>query len=345
MNNRIYFSLLATSFFLFSSCATNHNNLGYERIIDQNQISLITNYNLEYKIKVPGNNGVSYNVLWTGYDEKEQFPYTPVSKEDRQYTYLTSYPENSEDYYLIYMTKQDINKSKSWLFEYEKNHISDINNYHFLSEETIIDGKYLLFAQKNSIYNYDVYHINDLSKTLYSFNKKQLVCCLQAKKLTIVKNVSTGKAIDKDVMLLRRVELKYDSKKNKVERYTFDNSENSNVKYIDNYFSFSGRKIETYPLSFEDHNYIYCPYLKTAYAEIIEGKAILPHFAKIDDNYVNLLDDSFSGTFFQDDIFRDFKPLFRNAFIEDITIKSDQIYKYAFFDYNEVENIIFEKGY
>lgn len=331
--------------FLLFSCVSKNENPDYEQITDSDKIGLLTGYNLEYKINVPGNNGVSYNVLWTGYDDKQPFPYLPVSKEDRYSTYLTSYSENSEEYFLIYLSKQDINKSKSWLKEYDKNNSADINNYHFSSDSDVIDGKYLLYAQKNNITSYSVYRTSDLSSIAYSYERKQLVFCLQTKTLTIEKNVSSGQTLNKNISIYRRIEMKYNSLLNKVESYVFDNDESINVQYIDRYFSYIGKKLETYPSTFEDISYIYCPFLKTNSAEIIDDKIILPHYVKIDNLYYDLLDNNFIESFFQDDIYRNFKPLFREAFLSDVNSSEENpTYKYAYFDCEKVMNIVFNSS-
>ena len=307
---------------------------------------------LEYELKVPDSE-ISYNVLWTGYDLQNKFgPKIPY--ELRFFTYLTYYSYTINDFYFLYLPKTVIDDSNQWLIDYENSKENDLNNYHFVSNTNVLDGKLLLYAQKNNIDDYLLYRASDYSSVPFSIDDYQLAICLQAKKLIIKENVSTGRAINKNLTVFRRYELSYDESSNRLDRYIFDNLEKFNVNYADKLFSYQGNRIEAYPSSFETMNYCYCPimgltgsgFYKTIRADLLDDKTIiLPRYVKsatVEGEYDDLLNPT-SNLFFVEDVYREFKSLFLDACINDFDY-SDGQYRYALFDYMKVNEIIKKVG-
>ena len=343
---RIPCMLLCVACFALIGCSDLDSNQSLIKVDNQQMAKDVFNYNLNYNLKTPGaNDGASYNVLWTGYDEQYPFPYQQISKENRLNTYLISFEQNVEKYYLVYLSKSVINQSSSWLKKYAEDYKDDLTNYHFVNDSSVVDGKYLLYAQRNNITDYSIYYTEDISSIPFTDINRQLAICLQVKTITIEQNVSAGKEINKTINLLRRYELKYNSWNNILEPYVFDNYEASNVKYVDNQFSYSGKMIKAFDIEIENKDVLYCPYLKTVSANIVDNKVLLPHYVKMNGDYANLLDDDFQSTFYHDDVYRDFKHLFLDAFIEDVDLNNEsESYKYAWFDYNKVSQIINDAG-
>lgn len=300
---------------------------------------------LEYELKVPGSE-ISYNVLWTGYDLQNKFgPKIPY--ELRFFTYLTYYSYTINDFYFLYLPKTVIDNSNQWLIDYENSKENDLNNYHFVSNTNVLDGKLLLYAQKNNIDDYLLYRASDYSSVPFSIDDYQLAICLQAKELIIKENVSTGRAINKNLTVFRRYELSYDESSNRLDRYIFDNLEKFNVNYVDRLFSYQGNRIEAYPSSFEMMKYCYCPIMglagtghdKTIRADLLNDKTIiLPRYVYSSGESVDLLDDNFD-LLLEEDVYREFKSLFLKAYIKDYDYESGN-YKYALFDYLKVDKII-----
>lgn len=333
----------------FSSDHTSWHESSYDRIEDEDEKTSVFQYPLEYELFVPGNDVISYNVLWTGYDiENSHGPKIP--KEERFYTYLTDYEENKDSYYLVYLKKQDLTSFSSWYESYSRNHKSDDMNYHFSDDKDVIDGKYLLYAQKNHIDDYLVLKTYQIDDVFFSYQDYQLALCLQKKTLTIEKNVSLDITLNKKTSLLRRFELFFDQETNQMKRYSFDYPEKTNTDIIDSLFSYHGKRLEAYPRSFEEMSYCHSPfiglwksgYISTKRADILEDGILLPRYLKTKEESIDLLneDTDFSST---EDIYRSFKSLFLSAYIKGSDI-SDSTYQYALFDEDKVEDIIHQIG-
>lgn len=320
----------------------------FSQVESSETINAVFNFALEYQLKVPDSD-LSYNVLWTGYDLCNKFGPT-ITKQHRFFTYLTRYQENQNSFWLLYLPKSDISEAGDWLTSYKENHGRDSKNYHFAEEENVIDGKFLLYSQKNNLVNFSVYYTNDLSLVPFTILDQQLVVCLQVKTIVIEENVSLGIKINKGVDVLRRFELVYNEETRKIEQYVFAFPEKSNVLYVDDIFSYQGKRIEAYPSEFENIDYCYCPLMglegsglhKTVRANIIDEKIILPRYVYYDGEFIDLLDSN-SDLFFVEDVYREFKDLFLEAYLYDY-VYSQGLYQYAAFDYEKVDSIIKEIG-
>lgn len=345
--------IIIVSIVLFAGCSNFSSTSDFVEVhfspADNNLVKeSVFNINLEYELIVP-DSSVSYNVLWTGYDLQNKFgPIIP--QELRLFTYLTSYSKTVNDFYYLYLPKSIIDSSSQWLKDYENSKERDLNNYHFVSDENVLDGKYLLYAQKNNVNDYLVYRGSNLLEVPYCIDDYQLVICLQAKTLTIKENVSTGNKINKSVIAFRRFELFYDETTNKLEQYSFENRESFNVRSVEQIFDYQGDRIEAYPSSFESMSFCYCPIMgltgseleKTVRADIFNGNIILPRYIVSNNESIDLLDSN-SDLFFEEDVYRDFKSLFLGAYIKDYDY-DDGHYKYGLFNYKKVEKIIKEVG-
>lgn len=373
MKNKLILSLLFASA-LFASCSAASNSRNIDSVdqqtnsdsyFDSSQFDYpfssvegaetkeeVFNTKLEYELKVPDSE-ISYNVLWTGYDLENKFG-PKISSEFRFFTYLTYYSKTINDYYFLYLPKTVIDGSNQWLMDYEKSKENDLNNYHFVSNKNVLDGKYLLYAQKNNINDYLVYRASDFSSVPFLIDNYQLAICLQAKELIIKENVSTGHKINKSLTAFRRFELFYDESSEELDRYYFDTLEKFNINYVDNIFNYQGNRIEAYPSSVETMAYFYCPimgleesgFYKTIRADLLDDKnIILPRYVKsvtVEGEYDDLLNSN-SNLFFVEDVYREFKSLFLDAYINDFD-HSDSQYRYALFDYVKVNEIIKKEG-
>lgn len=323
-------------------------NENFSLVLDEEIRREIFNYDLSYQLQVPGNNTLNYCVLWEGYDE-ETLTGTRISKENRLFTYLIDYFDDCNKFYAVYLKTCDIDNSKDWLNSYIKKHQSDSKNFHIIDNDFVVDCKYLTYAQERNINDYIVCSTNDISNIYFNISDYQLIGCLQSKTLLIQKNVSVGNEINEKINLLRRFELIKKDNKNSVIPYEFDGLENKNVRYVDNLFSYVGKRIESYSKNFPTSKFCYCPYFdspnfrnKTIQAEINEKGVILPRFIKKDSQYVDLLDSN-SNLESKDDVYRNHKNVFADAYLDDAEIVSG-IYKYGFFDLDKVLTIINEVG-
>ncbi len=319
----------------------------FSLVSDERLKSSLYGFNLQYQLITPGTQ-MSYNTLWTGWDSENK--YGPnIPREHRFFTYLTKYEANQDSFFFLYLPRSVIEDSRTWLEEYKRN-MDDDPNYHFVDEETVIDGKFLLYAQQNNIDDYLVYHTSDYSSAPFVISDYQLAICLQMKPLTIEKDVSRDRTLGKRIALFRRFELICNESSTSLQPYSFDDSGAQSIRYIDDLFSYQGRRIEAYPASFEETSFFHLPSSvlagtgcqKTIRANL-EGEAILlPRYINSSSGLIDLLDPDFHSIT-EEDVFRDFKAAFLDAFIRDFDY-SDGIYKYGLFDYSKVEQIIYSAG-
>ena len=337
-----YFLTLLTSISLFS-CSEGEkvSMINYGLMKNGDVLNEILNFELEYELHVPGVNRLTYNHLWTGYDLENQCgPITP--KENRLYTFLTKY-ESDFSYYFIYLPKSELNKAKTWFADYASKEKNQYDNWHFSSDENVIDGKYLLYCQKNNVTNVDIWFGDDFSSIPYQHDDKCMIACLKSKKMIVLDNVSLDKEINNVVDVYARVELEGNVKTNSVTHYQFSYPEADNISFVDKIFSYSGYKLEAYPLNFENISCCYAPkmgasaLLQTVGAEFLEENIILPRYCLSNKEYYDLLDPLFNtyNLLFEEDVYRNFKVSFANAFIKDLDY-FDGHYKYALFNKNDV---------
>ena len=328
-----------------SSSPVSWSESSFYKIEDEDEKNSIFNYPLEYELFVPGNDIISYNVLWTGYDmDNKSGPEIPES--NRFYTYLTDYEENKDSYYLVYLRKQELTSFSSWYEDYKKQSGLDESNYHFSDDTDVIDGKYLLYAQKKQIKDSLILKTSNPLDSFYQDGNYQLAACHQEKTLTIEKNVSLNVSLNKKTSLFRRFEIFYDEKEKKLSGYSFTNPEKTNIDIIDSLFSYQGKRLEAYPRGFEEMNYCFCPfiglensgYITTKRVELTKDGILLPRYEKAAKESIDFLNENtdFSNT---ENVYRGFKSLFLSAYIKDSDI-SDSTYQYALFDDKKIEDII-----
>lgn len=345
---KLFYSLLSIielcscNFLSVNTSKIDFNNInGLSKINDRSILDAIYNFKLEYATHVPGTQ-LSYNLLWTGYDLDNRFG-PSITKEERFYVYQTNYL-NDLSFYLVYLPKNIIDDSCDWLETYKAD-ISNSYEYHFDENKNVIDGKGLLYAQKNNITDYLIYETHDISNIPYIIDDYQLSICLEAKTLNIEQNVATEEEINKSTKLFRRYELIF-NESNSISKFEFETVEKDNINYVDILFSYIGQKIEAYPKAFENMQYLYCPFLGlygTSYidiisADIIEDKIKLPRYVVYKNTKEDLLD---SNTDFsiEEDCYGDFKSLFLEAYLSDCEYDGGS-YAYGYFDYNKVKTII-----
>lgn len=321
----------------------NQTTQGLTLIQNEAERNNVYNFNLEYELIVPGSQ-LSYYIMWTGYDLNNKFG-PSVSMNNRFFTYLTDY-SSDESFYLVYMNESIIDEATGWIAEYKKNY-SNNNNCSFSEDKNVIDGKYLLYAQKNDKHDFVVYRTDDASDIKFTLEEMQLVMCLKAKTLKIEKNVSTGKSINRSVVLLNRTELLFDETTQSFAPYSFVSSfEQIAVSFCNNIFDYKGKRIEAYPESFEESNFLYCPsvglagtrYLKTVRADVSDGKVMLPRYIEEETQRIDLLDTNADLSIYED-VYKDLKSRFLDAYIG-VADYPDSIYEYGLFDYDKVEKII-----
>jgi len=319
-------------------------------ILDISEKESIFNFCVDYELNNPGTE-ISYNILWTGFDTENKFG-PNIPKENRFYTYLTEYEDNEDFYFLLYIKKEKLLNFDGW-FENYKNGIRDSSNYHFDDDVNILDGKFLLYAQQNNVEDYSVYYTSNPLDAINVYKEQQLAICLQFKNIKILENISSDYKIEKELIVLRRYELFFNKSTNSLEKYSFVSQEKSNVKYVDTIFSFHGRRIETYPISFENMSYCYCPsmgmdgtgLIKSKRANLIDDYMILPRYASSptkESESLDLLDPNCDFSFIED-VYRDFKSQFLKAFVEDYFL-DDGFYKYGLFDYSMIKDLIKNNG-
>ena len=308
-------------------------------------------YCIDYELNIPDSE-ISYKVLWKGYDTNNKFG-PSISLKDRFYTYLVEYGNNKNVFFWITVGKDKLIEFNDWYKLYKKEHLNDLRNFHFVDDINVFDGKYLLYAQSKQIDNYKVYRSsNPLDVSLIKDNE-QLAICLQAKTVTILKNVSSNIAINKKIIALNRFAVRFNEESNKFEQYYFEIPELYNVNVATNIFSFYGKRLECYPNSFENMNYCYCPLMglygsglsKTKRADLIDDKTIaLPRYVKSYDGngFVDLLDIN-EDLFYTEDVYGDLKSIFLEAFLYDDSLFDGQ-YIYSLFDYEKIVKIIERAG-
>lgn len=330
MKKYLLLPLLAiTTSFLFS-CNTNTKikkiNLGI--LNEENDIKMVKDFALEYEWDVPGSH-MSYETVWGNGD---------FSEKRNKYTYKVKYSENIDDYYLLYLNKNDIKSLSTWFFEYEEMQ-SEYTN-HFINDDSIVDGKYALGAQKNNIDDVKVMHVESLEKISYEIETNyQLVMCLQGKTIEIVMNASRKESINKEVRLLRRFELQYDKTTNKVDKYEFTSNEKESIEFVDKAFSYVGSRLEVYPIAFESMDYCYAPfygfgnsYQPTKRIDIVDDSYItLKRYETWNEKKYDLLE-GLGECPNQLDVYFDFREEFKSAFIEMDEKDSD----YAHYDISKV---------
>ncbi len=341
--------LLGTSLILpfISNCNFSNNEI--ENIINDKKLKeAVINFDLDYKLFEPGTE-LSFNYLWQAYDTYNKFG-PKIDKDNRLITYLIDYQNIEDDFYSIYLRKSDISTLETWFSTFHQKNSTDVNNYHFVEDEKVIDGKYLLAAQQNNVTEFVVSKCNSLNEMPYETNNYQMVICLKKKKLSIEKNVSKGKIINKSLFAFHRVALRYDSNQKKLQDYIFVTPEKNNVSIVENQFNYIGKTLGVYPTQFENIDNLYFPRLgllnyylnlqKTIDVIVTQNKeVILPRFLVSGDKTIDLLDKNASIPIDSDDVFRNYKDMFLEAYIDKENEKQGN-YIYGRYDLIKVLEII-----
>lgn len=335
---RIKNLVLATSPLLMmgilSSCDKNEtsNNI----VTDEEIITNLTNYPLEYQYNIPGNE-ISLNTMWDGYGEENGCGIS-FSKDHRIYTYLLDFSGNDTNYYFVYIKEGKITGLTPWVDDYLKNK-SESNECKFLNGEKVVDGKYLLSARENDVNDFLVTCSNSIDQK-YEVNGYRMTLCLKEKKVTISENVSSKKSINKTISLYTRVVLNYDSNKNSFEPVQMTDADSN---YRKNLFSFGRKMLATYPNEIESKACLYDAVMgfnekkihKAAKAEVTDKGVLLP---RIEFGY-DLLDDQVELPSDITDAYGSHKKEFLDAFKEYESEEESQN-RYAYFDTEKVMKII-----
>lgn len=335
--------------FILASCTK--KNLGLAIIEDTDIKTALFNYNFDYKIFMPGSQ-MSYNYLWDGYDTNNKFG-PNLSNEDKLSTYLTSYGDIDDNYYLIYIKSSIINKNLDWLSSYQKNNISDSNNYHFtlFNEDTIIDGKYLFLYQNTTMTlnnNMKFYSTDDINSIRLNIEDYKLAFCSTRKKIIIKDNLSSNKKLNQEIFAYNRYEIIFDNSEAK--HYEFSTFEKNNQNLINNMFNYKGEMIEVFSEQSQFSGALYFPMLGLKNknfnlpirASIINNNnkkcVLLPRYIINNETKLDLFDESTDFTYYED-VFGKYKSLFKNAYLED-TNDTNENYLMALYDYEKVSKII-----
>ncbi len=314
------------------SCKETINNM----VTDEEIKSCVLNYPMQYE-RNPGTE-ISYNHMWDGTDTKNK--YGPnYDESNRLYTYLIEYGETVDDYYFVYVNNSCFSTLSEWANEYVT---KDRKSYdcEFSEETNVIDGKYLLGAKKSNMDDFIVTH-SDKFDQKYQINGYRMAMCLQAKTLTISQNASTKTTLNKKVKMYRRMILKHDETANtftKIDEISYQDG------WVNSSFSYAGKKLETYPKTFEDLSRIYAPLhgfddeiiCEPATAKITDKGVLLPRIA----NGYDLLDKEIELPITVEDVYQDHRDEFLNAFIEYAEEYSTNYYQYAYFDTQKVLGIL-----
>lgn len=314
------------------SCKETINNV----VTDEEIKSYVLNYPMQYQ-RNPGTE-ISYNHMWEGTDTKNK--YGPnYGESNRLYTYLIEYGEMVDNYYFVYINDSYFSTLSDWAKEYI---VKEGKSYdcEFNAEANMIDGKYLLGAKKNNIDDFIVTH-SDKFDQKYQINGYRMAMCLQTKTLTISQNASTKTTLNKKVKMYGRMILKYDESANtftKIDEISYQDS------WINSSFSYAGKKLETYPKSFEGLNRIYAPLhgfddetiCVPATARITDKGVLLP---RIQNGY-DLLNKEVELPITVEDVYQDHRDEFLDAFTEYAEEYSNDNTKYAYFDTQKVLNIL-----
>ncbi len=314
------------------SCKDNSSNV----IKDEEIIEKVTNYQLEYPSQDPGCE-ISYHHMWDGTDTKNMFG-PNYSNENRLFTYLLSYEEETDDYYFVYVNKDSLSIITNWLETYLESKTSD-NECQFDKDVNIVDGKYLLGAKNNDLNDFLVTHSDNISQKL-DIDGYRMALCLKAKNVNVVKNASTKTEINKKLQLFKRVPLKYDQDKSTFAELSSDYFKND--KYVNERFSRTGEWLETNSKSFVDRNCLYAPsigiiidggYYKSVSVQIFDKGILLPR----KDNGYDLLDKNVELPLTVQDVYQDYRDDFLDAFIE---YKQNSSTGDGYFDTNKVLSIL-----
>ncbi len=320
-------ALMAFSMF---SCQNEISN----KVTDEETINNVVNYSLEYRFFNPGTQ-ISYNHMWEGTDTQNKFG-PNFSKDNRLYTYLLNYGESTKHYYFVYVNKDKTQTLTDWVANYLKNTTKD-NDCVFDEDKNIVDGKYLLGANKNGFDDFLVTYGNDFNQKM-EIGGYKMALCLESKTVTIKKNASTKTDLNKKFSLFKRVTLKYDET---MSSFTELKENVSDRDLTDVTFSYVGDRLETYPKSFENSNCFYAPKMglddtfnyKTVKVPVTDKGILLPR----KENGYDLLDKNVELPITAEDVYENHKDEFLDAFLE---YEENSSTGYAYFDTAKVLNIL-----
>lgn len=343
---RFIFPVIISLFSLLglSSCANSQKGSGdsFHEITAEKDKKDIFNYCVDYELNVPGSE-ISYYAMWTGSNSS-----TSSTSENRYYSYLVEYNDDQNQYYWITIKRNKLTGFDDWYKTYKEDHSRDVMNYHFSDDSNVYDGKVLLFAQKQKVDDYKVYCTSNPFDTAFIKKDEQLAICLQTKTITAIENISSQETLNKSIRVLNRFEVAFNARTSTYEKYTFEGPEASNILLANSIFSYAGKRIECYPGTFEDLDYCYCPLMglygsgraKTKRVNLLnDNEVLLPRYQISADGSrtIDLLDNSVN--IFPEDVYRDLKSLFLDAFISETSTVYGS-YEYSLFNYEKVAKII-----
>lgn len=307
-------------------------------------------YNFSSLLSVPGSQ-LSYNFLLEGYDTENKYG-PKMNKENRLYTYLTEYLEEENGYHLLYIEEKSYEKCFNYLIENQEFFGETFDCFSKIDEKNIIDGKILYAFQQLNLDEQKIKYIkvDTLENIEYSLGEYQLIFCAKSKKAIIKENVSLNKKINKFITLYNKVNLIYNFSDGSISKEQFDTNSIINYTYIENMFNQNGEYLEVFPNNYEIIDYSFYPLLGMKNSNIqmdilrielieVEQKKylILPRY--LTKSNIDLLDEQISIPVYEEDIFREYKEIFKEAFYQNYDIKSDS-YIYGLYEYDKVKKII-----
>lgn len=286
------------------------------------------NFVLEYVLN-PGNY-ITYNEMWEG---KVYWNDDSAYQSNRTlYTYLLNYREKKNDFYFVYVKENCLSSLREYASTYldSESRSYKYNNVQFNMDENIVDGKYVLAAQKLENDCMMVVQSNDIESQKFKRDGYQLALCLEGTSVTIEQNASVKKSINKNVTMFEKIELIWD------EESGLKREEEPNASYV-------GEKLEVYPTGFENMDCLYSPvmgfantiYCQTVTAEIHSEGVLLPRLM----GGIDLLSDDSKLNKYED-VYCDYKNEFLDAFLGYAEEYSSGNNKYAYFDTQKVLNIL-----
>ena len=179
-----------------SGIASCSNNTSFLLEVNEETKDRIYNLNIEPKMIVPGKITTYYgfDTLIQGFSSRAL---NPNDNEDRLYTYLREYTNNSNKYYLVYF-------NEDWI-------LKNLENREYTYEKSAIDGYFInLYRKENQNFKDEdikIYEVKkeDISKVDYKINNYFLNLVAVDTSFTFTKNLSTKEEVNKKYAFIEQV--------------------------------------------------------------------------------------------------------------------------------------------
>lgn len=319
--------------FLLTSCGDKvPSNL--KEVEDNNTINNFKTIYLNYGYFTPGLE-LSSMILFKGWDEDNLWG-PSISKEERYHTYLVDYSnKNDTKYYFIYFKNSNLNKFN----EYYKNNVSGECN--FVDNQYVIDSKYLHISNKLEMNDYLIYESDSLDNITYSFNNYFLGSVFESRNITIKEDVSENKTLNKEIPLFNKMLFEYNTKSKIVEKYSGNELDDNSYT-----FNLECKRLEAYSTDYLNQTYLNTPFLGHKNQDLSGARfsinkddtILLPRYFKNNQGeMIDLLDENYEYQFLEDDIYKDLKKEFKDAFIK---LESENS-KNGYYSLSKVKEIIY----